>query len=155
MSRFNIHRPTSSGGGDQWDKGAHVDHLHLFVAADGFTADDVDTSYGVSPAVKVDAVVCCDCVQLWDDQLIFGAALVPRLDGNEPGVVVGRLGQGLAKPGRSAPWVLDDPTDDDLAAAEAFLEQYATVLPSGAIVVDARALRAVPAATNPSDDEPY
>lgn len=131
---FKISKPSPGGG--KWDKDAHLDHLHLFVANGGFHAEDVETSFGTSPAVKVDHVVCVKCGDVVDDLLVFGAALAPRLDGAEAGVVVGRLGQGLAKPGRSAPWTLDDPTDDDLATAERFLEQYATSLPSGRIVLD-------------------
>ena len=97
MSKFKLSKP--SPGGDKWDKAAHLDHLHLFVA-DEFTAEQVDTSFGESPAVHVDHVVCVDDRELWADLMIFGAALVPRLDGCDPGVVVGRLGQGLAKEGR-------------------------------------------------------
>jgi hypothetical protein len=67
----------------------------------------------------------------------------PRLTGEpDAEVVVGRLGQGCAKPGRNAPWTLDDPTEADLAEAEAFLEKYATRLPSGTIVIDEAAMRA-------------
>ena len=40
-------------------------------------------------------------------------------------VVVGRLGQGLAKPGKSAPWVLNAPSADDLKTAEKY-EAYAS-----------------------------
>jgi hypothetical protein len=35
--------------------------------------------------------------------------------------VLGRLGQGVAKPGQNAPWRLADPTDDDHKAAAKYL----------------------------------
>lgn len=145
---FNISKPSPGGG--KWDKDAHLDHLHLFIANGGFHAEDVETSFGTSPAVKVDHVVCVGCREVIDDLLVFGAALAPRLDGADAGVVVGRLGQGLAKPGRSAPWTLDDPADDDLATAEKFLEQYATSLPSGKIVLDHESI-----AKDRDADEPF
>ena len=129
--------PEPSPGGDKWDRPAHLDHLHLFLA-DEFVAKQVDTSFGETAAVHVDHVVCVDDREIWADLLIFGAALVPRLDGCDPYVVVGRLGQGLAKEGRSAPWTLDDPTDADLETAERFLEAYAGTLPSGGIVLDVK-----------------
>lgn len=131
---FKISKPSPGGG--QWDKQFHLDHLHVFIANGGFSAEDVETSFGTSGAIKCDHIVCVGCREVIDDQLVFGAALVPRLDGAESNIVVGRLGQGLAKPGRSAPWVLDDPTDDDLATAERFLERFASTLPSGKVVLD-------------------
>ena len=138
MSKFNISKPAAGGG--KWDKEAHLDHLHLFIARGEFTAKDTETSFGTSPAVEVEYLVCLDDHTVWDELLVFGAALAPRLAGAESSVVVGRLGQGLAKPGRSAPWTLDDPTDADLAKAEEFLERYATTMPSGRVVLDVDAV---------------
>jgi hypothetical protein len=145
---FKLSKPSPGGG--KWDKDAHLDHLHVFVANDGFGAEQVETSFGESAAVKVDHVICVRCREVVDDLLVFGAALVPRLDGAESSIVVGRLGQGLAKPGRSAPWTLDDPTDEDLATAERFLERYATTLPSGKIVLDHETI-----AKDRDSDEPF
>jgi hypothetical protein len=36
---------------------------------------------------------------------------------------LGRLGQGVAKPGQNPPWKLADPTDDDKAAARKYLAE--------------------------------
>ena len=41
MSKFKLSKP--SPGGDKWDKDAHVDHLHLFIA-DEFAAEEIDTA---------------------------------------------------------------------------------------------------------------
>ena len=90
-------------------------------------------------AVHVDHVVCVDDREVWADLLVFGAALVPRLDGCDADVVVGRLGQGLAKAGRSAPWTLDDPTDDDLDR-RAVPRAYAA-LAVGQVVLDVKRSR--------------
>ena len=103
MSKFKLSKP--SPGGDKWDKAAHIDHRHLFIA-DEFVATSMSTSFGDSAAVHVDNVVCVDCREVWADLMIFGAALVPRLDGCEPYVVVGRLGQGWRKSARRRPRAL-------------------------------------------------
>jgi hypothetical protein len=139
MSTFKLSRPS---GGDNWDKAQHLDHLHVFCAADGFTIQEIETSYGMSAAVKVDWIVCCDCLDVWDDQFVYGAVLTVRLAGADSEIVVGRLGQGLPKPGKSAAWTLDDVTDQDMADAEAFLDKYVTVMSSGTIIVDKKALEA-------------
>jgi hypothetical protein len=39
--------------------------------------------------------------------------------------VLGRLGQGVAKPGQSAPWVLSDPTDAERESARKYLAALA------------------------------
>jgi len=41
---------------------------------------------------------------------------------------VGRLGQGLAKPGKSAPWVLNAPTQADVTIAEKYVAHVATLV---------------------------
>ncbi len=42
--------------------------------------------------------------------------------------VLGRLGQGVAKPGQNAPWRLADPTDDDRKVAAKYLDALAPVV---------------------------
>ena len=139
MPKFRISKPSAGSAGGGWQKAEHLDHLHVFVG--DLAEREVETSYGDAVAAHVEHVLCIDDLEEWDDQLVFGAALVPRLTGDpEAEVIVGRLGQGLAKPGRSAPWTLDDPTDGDLERAEAFLERYVHRLPSGDVVVDHKAL---------------
>ena len=90
---------------------------------------DIDTAHGKSDAVKCDVAVLDGSKkgETFDDTLIFPKILVsqlaPAASTSDP-VVVGRLGQGLAKPGKSAPWVLNAPTADDLATAQKY-EVYA------------------------------
>ena len=86
-----------SPGGDKWDKQAHLDHLHLFIA-DEFVAEEIADQFNAGKTtrrVHVDHVVCVDDREMWSDLMVYGAALVPRLDGCDPPVVLGRLGQGL------------------------------------------------------------
>jgi hypothetical protein len=56
--------------------------------------------------------------------LIFPAVLQLQLGGSigsgDP--VLGRLGKGLAKKGQSAPWILEDPTEDDEEVAAAYVK---------------------------------
>ncbi len=45
--------------------------------------------------------------------------------------VLGRLGQGVAKPGQNAPWRLADPTDDDRKLAAKYLAGLAAPVSPG------------------------
>jgi hypothetical protein len=142
---MKLSRPSPSG--DRWPKDKHLDHLHVF--AGGLVTEDVTTSRGPAQAAKLDVVACLDCREGWTDQLVFGKALVPRLTSDpDAEAVVGRLGQGLAKPGQSPPWVLDDPTDDDMTRADKFAGRFITELPSGDLVLDLKGL-------DTARDEPF
>ena len=136
---FTISKPSAGGN---WNKGEHIDHRHLFLNSTDFVGEERQGQSGPYLAVPVEYIVCMDCLEVWSIQVVGGAALAPRLAGNPAGAVVGRLGQGIAKPGRSPAWLLDDPMDADVAAAEEFLGKYATTMPSGSIALDVRAIRA-------------
>jgi hypothetical protein len=66
--------------------------------------------------------------------------------------IVGRITQGDAKAGRQPPWLIADPSDDELAAAVAFLDRFVVELPSGSVVVDHAALAK---AQGLNDEEPF
>lgn len=89
----------------------------------------IETSYGPSDAVKADvtAVDGAHAGEKWEGALVFPrvlqGALASKVGSGKP--VLGRLGKGTAKPGQSAPWVLDDPTDADIAAGVAYMEAQA------------------------------
>jgi hypothetical protein len=118
-----------------FSKDDHEGHLLAFVVPK--LEPNVSTSFGESDAAHVETLVCFDHPMVLTDQMIFGAALVPRLTGNpDVEIVLGRLSKGTAKPGRSAPWLLDEATADDEARAQAFFATHATRLKSGAIVVE-------------------
>jgi hypothetical protein len=146
---IRVTRPGKSSAGV--DKADHEGHL---VMAVGAVYDLVETSFGASDAARCGYFGCVDCLDFAADQLIFGRALVPRLtEVEDSDVVVGRLVKGEAKPGRNAPWLLEDPSDDDLAAAEALLEEFGSQSKSGAIALDLKAMATAAAkkAADPDD----
>lgn len=85
---------------------------------------DVVTDYGTSDATRADVVVL-DGDGAPDEKsgvLIFQKALQGNLRAAlGKGMVLGRLGQGVAKKGQSAPWILTDPTEADKVIARQYL----------------------------------
>ena len=57
----------------------------------------------------------------FEDTLIFPRVLISQTKKRIGKVVVGRLGQGTAKPGQDAPWTLAEATASDMKAAGLFL----------------------------------
>ena len=55
------------------------------------------------------------------DTLVFPKLLQSQLRSQIGKKVLGRLGQGSAKPGQSAPWLLNEASADDIAKAEAWV----------------------------------
>lgn len=76
-----------------------------------------------SPAVKADVYVVDGPQQgeQYMDTLIFPKVLQSQLGRNVGQKVLGRLTQGSAKPGQSAPWMLEEATADDNATGEKWL----------------------------------
>ena len=126
---YNIGKP-SRNQGDKFDKAALDGALLLFVGVS--LVEAISTSFGESDAAKVNAVVVLDGAHEGDilrNLLIFGTALVPSLTDSGELVLLGRLGKVASKtPGHSPAWVLDDPTDDDEATAQAFLDSVGGII---------------------------
>lgn len=82
---------------------------------------NVSTAFGDSDPVRctVHAVDGVHANKTFDDTLIFPKVLASQLRDKVGQVVVGRLGQGVAKPGQSAPWTLNSVTVADKEAAAA------------------------------------
>lgn len=90
---------------------------------------DIQTLHGMA-----DAISCTIAVldgdhkgDVYEDTLIFPKILVSQLApavGTLDPAVLARLGQGIAKPGKSAPWVLQDPTEADYETGARY-EAYA------------------------------
>lgn len=80
------------------------------------------TSFGESDCVR--ANVCAltgpDTADEYEDTLIFPRLLVSQTKQQIGKKVVGRLGQGNAKPGQSAPWLLEEANAEDIAKAQAW-----------------------------------
>jgi hypothetical protein len=87
----------------------------------------INTSFGSTDAVRAD-VTALDGPQAgetFDDTLIFPRVLQSQLKSKIGERVLGRLGQGQAKPGQSAPWVLNAATQADADLATKWLTRVA------------------------------
>ena len=105
---------------DRWAPAEHEGHLTLFLAPIELE-EDVETAHGKANAAAPRLIVCVTCDESWRDCLVFQKVLVRQLTTGPDGDVVGRIGVGEAKGGRSAPWLLEDATAEDVAAAERWL----------------------------------
>lgn len=97
--------------------------LHIVVHE---VVHDIDTTFGKSDAVRGDVAVLdgANKGQEMEGVLFFPRVLRSQLEQAVGESVVGRLGQGEAKPGKSAPWRLNAPTAEDMAIGERY-EAYA------------------------------
>lgn len=88
---------------------------------------DIQTAFGVSDAIRADVVVLdgADAPEEIADALIFGRAVVGSLKGNVGQQVLARIGQGTARPGQSAPWVLNAYSDTDAQVATDYVTRKA------------------------------
>ena len=66
----------------------------------------VSTSLGPKDAVRADVHVIDVEPEDYEDVLIFPRVLISQLSSRVGQKVLGRLGQGVAKPGQSAPWLI-------------------------------------------------
>lgn len=119
--------PSAPTSGDKIDLKS-LNGTLLFITVKGIQRDIV-TDFGTTDAVSCDVAILDGDKkgEVLEDTLIFPKVLQSQLSqavGAADPVVVGRLGQGLAKPGKSAPWVLNTPSDADMAIAVKY-EAYA------------------------------
>lgn len=119
MSMFAT--PSAPGGGIKWDD--HKGAL-LLIEVLGFTPG-VKTSFGDSDAVEANITVLDGPGKdaRYDAALIFPKLLVSQTKGQIGAKVLGRLGQGQAKQGQSAPWLLEEASADDVKAAEEWVSK--------------------------------
>jgi hypothetical protein len=85
----------------------------------------IPTTFGDKDAVRADVTVIDgpDGGTAYPDALIFPGVLISQTRGLIGEKVLGRLGQGVAKPGQKPPWRLDEATPDDESLAVKYLEQ--------------------------------
>jgi hypothetical protein len=101
-----------------------IGQLILFI---GITLEEnFQTQYGVSNVARVQLAIPLtgdDAGEVYTDSLIFGAVLVPRLVEFLPdrNIMLGRIEQGDAKPGQSAPYLLARPTEDEETSSNKWL----------------------------------
>jgi hypothetical protein len=100
----------------------------------------IKTIHGDAEAVEV-SLVNLDTNKSYDSVLFFNVALRSALKQKIGQKVLARIGQGTAKPGKSAPWILLDATTDPAALAKA--NAY---LGSAPVATATAAAPAVPAA---------
>ena len=84
---------------------------------------NIPTVHGDSSAIRADVTALDGAGKgnKYEDTLLFPKVLQSQLKRAIGLKVLGRLGQGTAKPGQSPPWVLSDPTEGDRATGMEFL----------------------------------
>ena len=119
MSTDLFTSPAASGGGIQWADS--LGRLLLFRVHS--LEASIPTSLGDKEAVRADITVLDgpDAGSTHDDALVFPRVLIGQLRPRIGQMVLGRLGQGNAKPGQNAPWTLIDPTPLDKETATKYL----------------------------------
>lgn len=85
----------------------------------------IKTSFGDKDAVRATVSVLDgdSAGESYPDTLVFPSVLIGQLRSRIGQKVLGRLGQGNAKPGQKPPWLLQDATDADKQAAATWLSQ--------------------------------
>ena len=78
----------------------------------------IQTVHGETDAIEVN-LVDLDNNKTHNNVLFFNVALKNALKAKVGQKVLARIGQGVAKPGKSAPWILNDATGDAAAVAKA------------------------------------
>lgn len=119
MSEFVSAAPPS--GGITW-----ADHKGKLLIIEPISFESgIQTSFGAADAVKAHVHVLTGPGESEDfaEALVFPKLLASQLKSQIGNKVVGRLNQGMAKPGQSAPWLLDEASADDLTKAQEWLDK--------------------------------
>jgi len=106
----------SAGTGDSI-KPADVEG-HLLVVEPSEYISTMSTSFGDTDAVRI-TVHDVTAAKTYESVLWFSGALVGSLKSRVGQKVLGVMGKGTAKPGMSAPWILQDASGNDKAVAAA------------------------------------
>jgi len=117
--------PPATSSGDYVKMADLNGHLCIFSPVEFI--ESIATAMGETSAVKAN-IVDLDTDTEHDDVLLFNKAIITSLKSNIGAQVLARVGQGIAKPGKSAPWILNDATGDATAVgkATAYLAAKAT-----------------------------
>jgi hypothetical protein len=99
---------------------------HLVVVDVESLERDVETPRGPKDAIRA-VVHDVDAQTTYEDTLVFPKVLVSSLKPRVGQKVLGRIGQGVAKPGENPPWIIEDASADPAAAKKAtdYLAAYA------------------------------
>ena len=106
---------------------------HLLIISPVEYKTGITTSLGEAEAIEVN-LVDLDTNQEHNSVLFFNVGLRNALRGNIGKQVLARISQGAAKPGKSAPWILENAADksEDIAKATAYLASKAAPTPTPA-----------------------
>ena len=117
--------PPATSSGDYVKMADLNGHLCIFSPVEFI--ESIATAMGETSAVKAN-IVDLDTDTEHEDVLLFNKAIITSLKSNIGAQVLARVGQGIAKPGKSAPWILNDATGDATAVgkATAYLAAKAT-----------------------------
>jgi len=112
----------SAPGGDKLPLADINGSLLLFEVHEALK--DVNTVHGPCDPVRVTCHVLDGTSkgEVYDDALVFPKILSSQLRDKVGGVVVARLGQGIAKPGQSAPWTLNAVTEAEKTSAATYFD---------------------------------
>lgn len=124
---------------------------HLVVIEVESLETGVVTANGERDAIRA-TVHDIDAGETYEDSLIFPKVLVGSLRQRVGQKVLGRIGQGVAKPGQNAPWVLNDASGDQAAATAA--SAYLAAYNSGQFAAPPAAAPAAPAAPEVDVNDP-
>jgi hypothetical protein len=117
MSQFS--QPAEATGGIEWGplNGA------LLIIQPTEIVKDIQTVHGLRDAVRATITVVDGTTagEVHEDTLVFPKVLVSQLKSRIGQNVLGRLGQGAAKPGQKPPWTLNPGSSQDEQAALAVL----------------------------------
>lgn len=111
--------PSAPSGGIEW-----ASYKGSLLLVDVLAQEHgVQTVHGPADPVRANVAVIDGpgAGEKFDDTLIFPKVLIGQTKGKVGEKVLGRLGQGAAKPGQSAPWQLDAASADDITKAEAWV----------------------------------
>jgi hypothetical protein len=89
--------------------------------------DEINTVHGPQTAIRADVVALDGNLRgsEFTDTLIFPRVLKSQLRRSAGGLmVVGRLGQGVKKPGQNAPWTLTAATEADKTLAQSWVNAH-------------------------------
>jgi hypothetical protein len=117
MSEFVSAAPPS--GGIDW-----AQHKGALLVIEPLSFEvGIKTSFGDADATKANIYVLTgpDTAEEYPEALIFPKLLASQTKSQIGKKVVGRLGQGVAKPGQSAPWLLEEASAEDLEKAKTYL----------------------------------
>lgn len=130
--------PVSEGRGDNWKAAEHVGEVTLFLQP---RPEEMETQFGDTIAAVCSAIIPMSGPEKGNSftsdngVAVFGNLGRNLLDMKGTSFVLGVVSQGKAKPGRSAPFILDDLDGRQKSAAFKWMDANLTKAKDGSIIV--------------------